>query len=337
MMNKISDIHEEITPRGEIERERYMRQRFEVSGKGFEFTFSDKVVDLMKVLEHCEREFYGTWQEASVATQKLKIKTQEEYFVRYIEDEFLPSNPVRCYSNFPGWSEYLRGEKPKDYYPTWQEASIEVRKEKIISSGQYVGFCSRDPRLPTSPPRFYKDFPGWNVFLGRPSLYKTWQDSSRASINLEIRSIRQYRERYKEDPKLPADPARYYSDFPGYKMFLRGVQRHYPTWQEASSGAIKCGFISGSDYENHYKNDLRLPSNPKKTYANFPGWDIFLGRTKKPELYSELTEASEAAIKLKIRNSKEYNTKHHGDPKLPSNPQQKYSNWVNWSKFLGNT
>jgi superfamily II DNA or RNA helicase len=79
IMNKISDLHEQYTPRSEIEREGYVRQRFEVSGKGFEFTFSDKIVDLMKVLEHCEQELYQTWQEASKAAIALNIKL---YFPR---------------------------------------------------------------------------------------------------------------------------------------------------------------------------------------------------------------------------------------------------------------
>lgn len=83
MMNRISDLHEKFTPRGEIEREGYVRQQFEVSGKGFEFTFSDKVVDLMKILEHCEQKGNQTAEECiallqSFANELGKTPTQLE-------------------------------------------------------------------------------------------------------------------------------------------------------------------------------------------------------------------------------------------------------------------
>ncbi|HYV53728.1 MAG TPA: hypothetical protein VE933_03970, partial [Chitinophagaceae bacterium] len=51
MMNKVSDLHEKFTPKEEMDCEGYVRQKFEVSGKGFEFTFSDKIVDAMKIFE----------------------------------------------------------------------------------------------------------------------------------------------------------------------------------------------------------------------------------------------------------------------------------------------
>lgn len=102
MMNKISDLHERETSNREREREGYQRQRFEVSGKGFEFTFSDKVVDLMKVLNHCERDFYPTWQEASKVAVRLGMTKMKEYQADSRKDPRLPSQPRSAYPDFPG-------------------------------------------------------------------------------------------------------------------------------------------------------------------------------------------------------------------------------------------
>ena len=162
MMDRVSDLHEKFTPQGEMDREGYIRERFEVSGKGFEFTFSERIVDLMKVLEHCERDFYPTWQEASVATQNLGIKSSTEYKIRYKEDEKLPSATHIVYS----------------------------------------------------------DFPGWTVFLGGALRYETCAEASAAAQKLGTKSLREYKTRYKEDGKLPSDPGRVYPDFPGYPKFL---------------------------------------------------------------------------------------------------------------------
>lgn len=111
MMNEVSDLHEKFTPKEEIESEGYKRHRFEVSGKGFEFTFSNKIVDLMTVLRHCEGEFYATWQEASEAARKYGFKTVKEYISGYKQDSRLHSSPNERYPDFPGWVVYLGKEK----------------------------------------------------------------------------------------------------------------------------------------------------------------------------------------------------------------------------------
>ena len=219
MMNKISDLHEQYTPKGEIEREGYKRERFEVSGKGFEFTFSDKVVDLMEVLEHCEREFYPTWQEASIISVKLKIKSSKEYIARYKEDPRLPSAPHHFYSNWPGWEVFL----DNGYYGTLKEASAAAIKLKIKLQREYrYARYKEDPRLPSAPHYVYVDWPGWEVFLGTDS-YDTWQEASRVAIALKIKTMREYSARYKEDQRLSSSPDKFYADWPGWPKFLGKV------------------------------------------------------------------------------------------------------------------
>ena len=83
MMNKISDLYEKFTPKRVIEEEGYVRSQFEVSGKGFEFTFSDEIVDVIKILQHHKKNLYQNYEEASKAAKSLGIKTRSEYTSRY--------------------------------------------------------------------------------------------------------------------------------------------------------------------------------------------------------------------------------------------------------------
>lgn len=225
MMNKISDLHERFTLQEGLAREGYHRERFEVSGKGFEFTFSDKIVDLMKILDHCGREFYQTWQEASEVVKTLEINTWDEYYSRYREDPCLHSTPDTYYSDWPGADTFFgRVRNRNTFYPNWKEAALAVKKLRISTYGEYRLRYQEDGRLPSTPYKYYSDFPGFSVFLGnsrvRGGMYDTWKEASVAAQKLKIKSCTQYRERYKEDSKLPANPAQLYKNFPGFSRFL---------------------------------------------------------------------------------------------------------------------
>ncbi len=337
MMNKISNLHEEYTSKKEIEHEGYTRQKFEVSGKGFEFTFSDEVVDLMKVLDHCEREFYTTWEEASQATQKLGLKKVSEYREMYRKDNKLPPDPSYTYKNFPSWNVFLGKGGPKrtaeNVYPTWQEASRAAIKLGIRDTTDYKKNerYKEDPRLPSNPNSTYPDFPGYGEFL-QNIFYPTWQEASRAAVKLSIKTSSGYKSgEYKKDRKLPSIPRITYQNFPGWSVFLDRTVR-YPTWQEAGVAAISLGITSGPKYQRYYKKDERLPSNPDETYKDFPGWIIFLGGSIK---YKTWKEASRAAIKLNIISGPMYTRSYRNDPKLPGNPYYFYKDFPGWKKFLG--
>ena len=54
-----------------------------------------------------KKEGYATWQEASIATQRLGIKTQREYNLNYRKDKKLWSSPSKVYPDFPRWPVFL--------------------------------------------------------------------------------------------------------------------------------------------------------------------------------------------------------------------------------------
>ncbi len=332
MMNEIADLHEEFTPKGEQQREGYERQKFEVSGAGFEFTFSDRVVDLMSVLEHIERDFYPTWHEASSAALVLGLSSESEYVERYREDSRLPSNPSRFYVDFPSWPQFW-GRQDKKFYTTWQEASRAVRRLGFNSEKPYKEKYREDPRLPSNPNAFYPNFPGWTKFFGREekNLYSTWQEASRAVIALGIQNQRDYRAAYHKDPKLPGVPHQKYEDYPGDLVFYG--REKYKTWREASRAAIGLGFTLRKEYESGFSVDPRLPAKPRTFYKDYPGDPIFFGREKK-SLYSTWQQASKAAIALGFTTMSEYEEGRSQDSRLPADPHQAYPNYPGAAVFL---
>ncbi|HEY4480445.1 MAG TPA: integrase repeat-containing protein [Candidatus Paceibacterota bacterium] len=256
-----------------------------LSGKGFEFTFSDQLVDLMKIARRITSDFYPTWQEASEATIRLGIKDGKEYREHriYLKDPRLPSQPWSFYSDFPG-NHIFFGKIGK--YPTWQEARKAVIRLGIKNSSDHKKRYGKDGRLPASPSQLYQDFPGWRKFCGLVEIYPTWQEAGIAAKNLGIKSSSEYLgagKRYKEDPRLPSQPRNFYSDFPGWTIFLGGEpRRQYRTWQMASKVARALKFKTSTEYKKRYKEDPLLPSSPHTTYKDFPGWVVFLGkRTRK--------------------------------------------------------
>ncbi len=253
-----------------------------VEGNGFQFNFADKVVDILSLFKRISEPFYQTWQEASKAAIALKIDSWEDYGQKYRKDPKLPSSPLQFYPDFPGYRVFLGDEA---FYPTWKQAGKAAVALGITSSVSYEKLHKKDKRLCASPQKKYPDFPGYAIFLGgeKKNFYSTWRQSSRAAIRLKIKTMRGYKEGgYKKDPRLTAIPDKFYSDFPGWTIFLKTAipekYQKYKTWQQASRAAIKLGICTEADYRIKYKKDKKLPSSPNRFYKNFPGYRKFFGR-----------------------------------------------------------
>lgn len=243
----------------------------------------------------------------------------------------------------------------KDFYPTLEEASTAARALKIVSQEDFHKRYSQDPRLHSSPLKFYnKDWRGWGGFLGtdrskRFCVYATWEEASKAAQKLNILTAKQYPKIYKKDPKLPSCPDQSYAkDWHkngGWAGFLGTQHNFYLTWKSASTATIKLGIVSSSNYSKNYNKDLLLPSNPAKIYRKDwdknGGWGGFLGtgRSRRTHFYPTLIEASKAVRRLKIASFEEYIKNYKKDPKLPSEPTKIYEkDWVKnggWKGFLG--
>ncbi len=178
--------------------------------------------------------------------------------------------------------------------------------------------------------------------------YETWPEASKGAQLLGIEFEPQYREKYKQDPRLPSTPDRQYKDFPGWPMFLRNENsqsllnflKKYETWQEASLSSVALGITSKREYEKNHYLDKKLPSIPRTFYKDFPGWGIFLGTFRTPNVknkvyYSTVEDASVAAIKIGILSKDSYFEMYKLDDKLPASPRHYYKNFPGWPKFLG--
>lgn len=106
MMLRIKKIQDEILGK-QTQKELLDQSTFNVSGEGFDFIFSDELVDVMKIAEALRKGFYETCEEASQATIKAGIKTKEQYAKEYKRDLRLPSSPPYTYSDFPGWGPFF--------------------------------------------------------------------------------------------------------------------------------------------------------------------------------------------------------------------------------------
>jgi superfamily II DNA or RNA helicase len=230
-----------------------------------------------------EAEHYPTWQEASEAAQELGIETFPEYAQRHHEDPRLPSTPFHFYPDFPDWYTFLGREKPAEKYEDWGKASKVAQKLGIETTKEYLKRYSEDSRLPSNPHRFYDDFPGWTEFLDREdqsSYYNSWEEAGRAAQDLGISSRSEYFDNYEKDSQLPGSPNTFYSDFPGWRVFLdkRNPDQYYQRWERAGKAAQELGIRTQKEYHEQYKEDSKLPSSPYDFYPDFPGWKEFLGK-----------------------------------------------------------
>ncbi len=220
-IKQVSKLAQEIKAIAGIERKKNGTPNMSplhVEGKGFSFDFSDQVVNLFSVFERLEQFYYPTWEEASKVAISLGIKNSTDYYKNYKKDSRLPSTPEIYYSNFPGYRVFL-----ETFYSNWEDASKAAVNLGVSSKVEYKNLYQKDSKLPATPEKVYKDFPGWFTFLGKINkfeLYKTWQDASKAAIGLGIKDTKEYLVRYKEDPRLPGAPYKVYKDFPGFPKFL---------------------------------------------------------------------------------------------------------------------
>lgn len=292
-------------------------------------------------------EKYENYSDAKKAVQRLNIKSLEEYRVRYREDPKLPSSPWVVFST--DWVENDRwvgflGKSVQTHYSSWNEASAASTDLGISNSDAYRTRHKEDHKLPQKPwvvyPEDWRANDGWRGYLAKTKPYGSVHLASRAAKSLQVRSVYEYRKRFKEDIKLVKYPERTYCDsidrIGGIYGFLGIVEppptksTKYKTWKESSDAAKKLSIKTSSEYRKRYKEDPKLPNHPPEIYPKDwqinDGWNGFLGVDNSK--YSTWKQASIATKKLKIRSGVEYRKRYKLDPKLPAVPREFYA--VDW-------
>ncbi|MGR3319249.1 MAG: integrase repeat-containing protein [Candidatus Anammoxibacter sp.] len=178
----------------------------------------------------------------------------------------------------------------------------------------------------------------------RLNFYPTYEEAKQTVKKREIRSITEYRKRYKEDPRLPSEPYNTYDGkgwIDSYDFF--GKHHPYSIYEEAKEAVEKLGITSPNEYkcgrgkEGRYREDPRLPSHPNDTYEG-KGWESWSGFFERDvrELYT-YEEAREFLIPLKVASMPEYYKLCEKNPRLPSNPDKCYKGkgWINLYEYTG--
>ncbi|HDV6135631.1 TPA: VPA1269 family protein, partial [Pseudomonas aeruginosa] len=244
-------------------------------------------IDWYDFLGNERRDAYPTYVEAQAAAQALGIKNYPDYNKRYREDPRLPAHPNRAYADagWIDWYDFLGNARP-DLYPTYTETQAVAQALGIKNQPDYNKRYREDPRLPASPNQAYADagWIDWYDFLGneRPDPYPTYAEAQAAAQALGIKNYPDYNKRYREDPRLSAQPNKAYADAGWIDWYdFLGNERPdlYPTYAEAQVAAQALGIKNQSDYNKRYRKDPRLPATPHTVYAvaGWIDWYDFLG------------------------------------------------------------
>lgn len=166
--------------------------------------------------------------------------------------------------------------------------------------------------------------------------YDCISEASNAAQALGIKTMSEYKHRFKEDPRLPSNPNRQYSnDWTVWKEFLGTGASKYGTLEEAANSARQLGIYTETEYVMRWREDPKLTSSPDRRYKDsWVDWATFLGKDSK-NFYKSIEEASDAVAKLGINSQTSYNRNYKKDGRLPSNPRSYYSDkWVDWYTFF---
>ncbi|MCK9361582.1 DEAD/DEAH box helicase family protein [Patescibacteria group bacterium] len=266
------------------------RIRSTINASSIIFSLDEESRDLQDILRRLDVEFYPTMAEAMAAVRRLRIKSRAEYVRRYREDQRLHSAPNLLYaSEWKSWAHFLRGEGPKNFYPTLALAAKAARKLGADSQKSYWAVYKEDPRLPMHPHIVYaSEWKSWAHFLrgeGPKNFYPTLALAAKAARKLGADSQKSYMKVYKKDPRLPSNPQNFYStewkswgDFLGLK-----AKNLYPSLAQTSKAARRLGYKTPAEYRQKRSEDPRLPSDPQKFYpSEWRGWGHMLrGETPK--------------------------------------------------------
>ncbi|WP_309572813.1 integrase repeat-containing protein, partial [Deinococcus sp.] len=159
---------------------------------------------------------------------------------------------------------------------------------------------------------------------------------------LGLRSVREYQQRYAEQPGLPSSPQRAYPEWRGWAAFLAprtGSARRaaFLPLPEAMAAVGSLGIQDQYEYRRRYREAAGVPSNPERIYADWPGWSVYLGKgtvkgTRRKCL--DVPGAQQRVRNLGVTTAPAYRQAVKTDPLLPRRPDL-LPGWPGWAAFLG--
>lgn len=221
---------------------------------------------------------YETVVEASESARTHGFSSKADYLKRYKVDPRLPSNPNKIYDKDWGkwgWDRYLG---VKSY--SLKEAGEAARRLGITSRAEYLSGYKADSLLPSDPPVYFRaDWKSWIDFL-LPQKCISLAELKYSVKVLNIKNSKDYRDRYKDFPCLPAHPDRVFSMEWVSWYDLCDIPVPY-SYQELRILVNEDGVKGEMDYRRFVasRKDPRIPRDPATVYkAVWTSWYSFLNK-----------------------------------------------------------
>lgn len=233
-----------------------------------------------------KKQTYITLEELKIQVRKVGIKTIYEYRDQWKKHTDWPANPDIYYRDHGGvWISYpdLFGKVIGGYIESFEEFKKAVRAAGIQSKNEYN--AKRDPRWPSNPQDYYKEWAGMIDLLGKeePVEYVKF-DVIRESIKAQgIKSNKEYQEVRKKSPGWPSQPETVYKkDWKGWIHFLgktSGREYDYVSLDDLKVAAKKAGVKSYPEYRIERKKHDDWPADPSSYYGKqWVNWPDFFGK-----------------------------------------------------------
>lgn len=293
------------------------------------------VRDIKEAGEKKESKFLS-FEDLQIKVLAAAVKTREEYGLQHKMHAGWPSSPPYQYkSKWPGWSKFL-GREVKELL-SFYELQQEVRDAGIRGVMDYVKRYKEHTGWPSEPSQIYKDqWLGWGNFCrGETKKEPLALEDLTAEVKRSgITSSAHYFGKYKEYAGWPAQPHRFYNNWPGWEKFL-GKENKFLSLAQLQKEVRAVRMIKTlEDYKSVYKEHYGWPAVPHRFYKDhWPGWEDFLGKEKK---FISYEECQKQVRKMGIKLQAEYFTNYKEHPGWPARPDHTYKDkWPGWPQFLG--
>lgn len=168
----------------------------------------------------------------------------------------------------------------------------------------------------------------------KTDFYETYEEAREATIRLGVTTVKDFKLRRIEDPRLPSSPNEVYKDeWKGHLHFTGQDTAEIYSYDDAKCATVKLGATTANEYAQLYKKDYRLPSRPDISYeGDWKNWSEFLDKEEK---YSDFYEARQIARSYNFRTISDYrDTCLDIDSRLYAAPQLAYKEWNDWYDYL---
>lgn len=267
------------------------------------------------------KRFYS-YQEAMRKVHDAGIKTRSEYQKWYKIDPMLPAKPWIVYSEHYENSEFFS----KTGFYTYEEALQKVNEAGVKSTREYKQWHKLDPRMPSHPWAVYGDEFNNDEFFykSKRGKFYTYEEAIHKVHEARIKSTAEYRKWQKSDPRLPAQPKRFYGDeFDNAQFFGKPQKKPIYSYREAMHRVQQAGIKSTAEYKHWQRADPRMPASPWYVYdGEFDNIEFF-GKPQSEGFYT-YQEAMQKVQQADVKSTVDYKQYQRSDPRLPSNPWHVY-------------